>query len=275
MNWQGIGYRIRVHIDHVGIVGTDLARLIDAYKRLGFHVTPSQELLGKDADGHDQPLGQQSAHIMFADTYIELTAPTGTNPANHLYPYLEHHEGMHILALASEDCTHTHTRTLEAGLHPSSIQEASREVIYGTPGQARFEWFGFAPDDFPEGLVCYVEHLTPDIVFQKDVMSHANGASALRSVLVAHTEDRAQHYPGDDNTDTTLVIAQSQDIESAYPGSVNITGPYLAGLLIAVDDIDITKKHFKSQHIPYSESSNTEIWLDAEFSGGPLLVFSQ
>ena len=60
-------------IDHLGVVGTDMAANQAAYERLGFMVTEPRPLMGKDAEGNDIELGQHSQHFVFGTTYVELT----------------------------------------------------------------------------------------------------------------------------------------------------------------------------------------------------------
>jgi hypothetical protein len=185
-------------IDHVGFVSADLAALREAFMRLGFNLTEAKPLFGRDGDGNDVPLGQLSCHAVFERGYIELTAPTGENPDNHLYPYLSRYSGLHILALASDDTAVAHGELQAAGLvAPASVvNTASRKIAYGSRhGEAGFRWFMLDPERFTEGLVCVVEHRTPDLVYQREVQDHPNTAQALvGSTLVSHAPETSRRY---------------------------------------------------------------------------------
>ena len=62
-------------LDHVGVVGRDLARLIAAYRRLGFALTEPRELLRVEPEsGRRSGTGQWSCHAVFRRGYLELTA---------------------------------------------------------------------------------------------------------------------------------------------------------------------------------------------------------
>ena len=65
---------MRLDVDHIGILGADIDALVDEFRGLGFSIVGPAELTAIDADGTQRGLGQHSAHIMFADTYIELTS---------------------------------------------------------------------------------------------------------------------------------------------------------------------------------------------------------
>ena len=177
--------QIPIAIDHVGFVARDLFQLSALFKSLGFNVTPPNSLMAYDeALDRSVPLGQQSAHAVFEQGYLEFTAPTGENLENHLYPLLEKWEGPHILAFATANAIHaTQNPLLKTEITEPFV--AKREVHYGAnPGIAKFKWFPLAANEFPEAYACGVEHLTPDIVFQKEVSGHANGVVALTGVEI-------------------------------------------------------------------------------------------
>ena len=72
-------------LDHIGILGSDITEMVNAYRSLGFHVT-EPERLNAGAGGD---FGRQySAHVMFENTYIELTAVEDCQSEHHLAPYM-------------------------------------------------------------------------------------------------------------------------------------------------------------------------------------------
>jgi catechol 2,3-dioxygenase-like lactoylglutathione lyase family enzyme len=85
-------------IDHVGLVGRDIHKMVAAFRGLGFTVTEPAQLTQPDPEGNPVPLGQLSAHVIFPDTYLELTAVEHPGQGNHLDKWLARHEGLHILA---------------------------------------------------------------------------------------------------------------------------------------------------------------------------------
>lgn len=177
-------------LDHVGFVGDDLDRLVATLRRLGFTTTEPKSLMCTDPDtGAAVPLQQQSCHAVFARGYVELSAVLTGDPAHHLAAYRARGEGLHILALGSPDPDADWRRCSAAGLPCSAPAGASRRIDYGSRhGEARFRWFMLQPSASPEGLLCLVRNETPELVFQPDVSSHANGTEALCE-LVVHTSD--------------------------------------------------------------------------------------
>ncbi len=173
-------------LDHVGFVGTDLARLEASMRSLGFTTTAPRDLMRLDAaTGALVPLQQQSCHAVFAAGYLELSAVLTDDPAHHLAAYRARGDGLHILALGSPDPDADWQRCRSAGLDCSTPAAASRRIDYGTRhGEARFRWFMLQPQASPEGLLCLVRNETPDLVFQPEVTRHDNGALALCEVIV-------------------------------------------------------------------------------------------
>lgn len=173
-------------LDHVGIVGRELAPLIAVYRRLGFALTEPRELLRVDPQsGATQGTGQWSCHAVFQRGYLELTALLVDDPAHHLVPLLDDGGGLRIVVYASDSTAADRERCHAEGLAVGPLARASRPIEYGgRHGLAQFEWFRVDPPDGApaRGLTAYVRHLSPDLVFQPEVMTHPNGALALLGV---------------------------------------------------------------------------------------------
>lgn len=175
---------MRLDLDHIGILGPDIHALVDEFRGLGFAIVGPKELTAIDSDGRRRGLGQHSAHIMFADTYIELTAVTDPAPEHHLSRYLDTPAGVRLLILGCERIDDCRQAYVEQGLRPGPVQRATRRIDYGVPGEARFSWFGLPAGDWPEALIACVAHETRELVFQEAVTRHANGATALTALFV-------------------------------------------------------------------------------------------
>lgn len=182
-------------LDHAGFAARRLDGLSRQLRDAGFAPTLPQALLGRDAAGQAVDLGQRSAHCVFRQTYLEITATSGAD--NHLQPFLSRYEGLHILALRAGDLDRVRARLAAAGFAPSPVQLATRHIAYGEcHGEARFRWFMLPPVVMPEALVCVVENLSPELVYQAAVCRHPNGTSDLRAVqgLVADLNEAAGRY---------------------------------------------------------------------------------
>lgn len=174
----------QMRLDHLGLVSRQLEPLLSGAVGLGFQPTRPEELMAAGPTG-PVPLEQSSAHLVFGNTYVELTAVRSHSPAHHLAPWLARREGLLILAFGTEDLAEARRRSLEAGYSPGPVAGASRRVTYGLrAGEARFEWFMLDSESTPEALVCFVRHLTPEVVFQSEVQQHPNGARDIEGVVL-------------------------------------------------------------------------------------------
>jgi hypothetical protein len=273
-------------LDHVGLVGGALEPLLAAARRLGFAPTPPKPLLGRHpATGEPRPLGQSSAHLVFESGYVELSAVHSTSPDHHLAHGLARHEGLLILALGVEDVAAAHARCRDAGLPVTPVTGASRAIEYGDRhGETRFEWFMLAPAASPEGLVCCVRNLTPELVFQPAVQSHPNGAVALAGVYVAAEEPQpllarmaavTGAQPRGDRLDLRggwLRVLTPAALEARFPGAGLPQAPCLAGFAVRVADLGRARAAAAAGGVPLNESPGG-FWVAARRAGGGIVEF--
>jgi catechol 2,3-dioxygenase-like lactoylglutathione lyase family enzyme len=244
-----------LELDHIGLACRRLPLLLDSFSGLGFRVTEPAELMGIDPASHAPTLlGQTSAHIVFENTYIELTAVPDSATDNHLQPFLRRHSGMHILALRGTDIDQVHRRVLAGGMHAGEIQQACRLVSYGQRrGEARFRWFMLTREETPEGLVCVVANQTPEIVYQPEVQEHPNGAVGLTGMTIC-TDDltaAVARYAkllgvtaeNDDGIarfeliNARLTLCTPEALQNATPEFAIPTVPAMVGLEVATENI--------------------------------------
>ncbi len=175
--WTGATPLSHPAIDHIGIVVHDVTPTIAWLRALGFRVSDPVALLGPDG-----PLGQTSAHCIFANGYVEISAPF-TRSGNHLEPLLAHGEGIRILALRSHDIAADHAQLKQTSLAAGLPRAASRQVALASDAaQARFSWFPLA-EILPGVITAIVQHHDADIVFAPELACHPNGALRLADVL--------------------------------------------------------------------------------------------
>ncbi len=177
--WLGAVALPGLAIDHIGIVVSSCGPAVALLRDHGFQVSEPEPLMGPDGS-----LGQTSAHCVFANGYIEISAPD-PGSANHLRPLLARGEGMRILVLRSGNAASDHARLLEQGLVLGPVREARRAVhLPQGIATARFQWFPIA-DRLPGVLIAMVEHRDADVVFAPSLRVHPNRAHTMHDVLLA------------------------------------------------------------------------------------------
>jgi hypothetical protein len=164
-------------LDHVGVVGSDLAALVAAYQRLGFTLTP----LSRHSDGR---IANRCA--MLRDSYIELLAVAGPNARSAtLERFLSRYTGVHLLAFAIADDQAALARLHRAGIVRASVSRFTRTVDDADPSGAEAAFALIQTPEQPEGRFNLVRHLTPDVLWQDRFMRHANNAAILEEVSIA------------------------------------------------------------------------------------------
>ncbi len=276
-------------IDHIGVAGRNLRALETAYRRLGFNVTEPMPLTRPGPGGEQIPLGQDSQHFVFRNSYVELTAITDSDANNHLEPFVERYEGLHIVALATASAQDAADELRHRSIEIAEIQDAAREVVYGQPGVARFRWFMVPQTAAPEGLVCVVEHRTPELIFQEDVMDHPNGAVALTGMTMVTADAAATCAayeellstpalpagPGPvfDVGESRLHIVDARGLAERYPGTAPPMVPCCAGFAIGVVDIDHARTYLQNAGVAFQAAGPDGIWVEPGEAGGAIVEF--
>jgi hypothetical protein len=166
-----------IDLDHVGLVARDRFALHAAYERLGFRLTPLSQQSGGDPP---RLLGSANRCVFLPDGgYIELLGIVDPAlPLNRLDEFLARYEGMHVLALGTDDAAREAARL---GVPTVGL---SREV---EGDKVAFRLARLA--SFPEGRVQLVQHLSREILWAPRWTEHPNGALALEDAVL-HVADR-------------------------------------------------------------------------------------
>lgn len=256
--------RIALDIDHIGLVGPDIQRLVGEFRELGFRVTDPVELMGTGPDGKEQSLGQQSAHVIFGTTYVELSEVTKPGPIHHLNAWLGADPAIRILILRARDIAAVHEQAVASGQEPSPLGEASRKLQYAEGAAARFRWMALPPKSYPEALCGYVQHLTPELVFWQEMNAHPNGAGDLTGMtLHSHDVDDAARRFGllsNPSAAETLHIKQAEGHSTGF-----------TTLRLCTRSLDQTAETLSTAGKPFKRESN-KIRAQAP---GVLLQFSE
>lgn len=148
---------------------------------LGFAVTPVSVQATRDG-----PAGTANRCVMLDGGYLEFLSPVADTPhARRTREAMARYTGVHILALGTPAAAEEHARLARHGFAPLPLVDLEREVeVDGTTRLARFGAARVPPEAMPEGRVQFVEHRTPDYVWQPRWLAHANGVTALAAAFV-------------------------------------------------------------------------------------------
>jgi len=175
-------------LDHVSHFVPDLRAAALLLEALGFTVTlPSAQ------QTQDGPAGTSNVCVMLEDGYLEFLAPTADTPnAQRLRAAMQRYPGVHLACFGTPAADEEHARLGWHGFEPQPLVHLARPVeIHGKARTARFKVVRPALEKMPEGRIQFVEHLTPDALWQSRYLEHSNSITRLACVFVV-AEDAVQ-----------------------------------------------------------------------------------
>lgn len=182
-------------LDHVGLIVPDLEAARALWSALGFTLTARAEHTRSGPDGRKVPAGSAQHSVMLQEGYIELMQITDVTAGHPLTPAMQQRFGLHILALATDDPHATHQALADRGCALSPVMDWSRAITEGpVQGLARFLFFDTPWQPTDASYLCWVRHMTPELVRPPAMLRHANGAQALRGLTYTGSAASCQHW---------------------------------------------------------------------------------
>ncbi len=184
-----------IGLDHVGFIIPDLAQSHALFNHLGFILTTRADHTRTNPQGQVVSAGSSQHSIMLKSGYIELMQITDPLAGHQLTPALEVRYGLHVLALATPDAGAWHADCLQRQLRVGPLLDWSRPVK--TPeceGLARFCFFDAPWQAEDPSYICWVQHLTPELVRSPSLLEHPNQAQALLGVTYGGPLDGLQGW---------------------------------------------------------------------------------
>ena len=173
--------------DHVVITVRDLDAAAKVWEGLGFTLSPRGT--------HSPHLGTGNYTMMFQADYLELLgvlAPTDQNKPTR--DFLAMREGIERTAFTTDNAAKGAAMLKARGLEPLGPVHFGRPVDLpgGGTGEAKFNVFRWPLLENPGGMRIFAcEHLTRDTVWIPELMTHANGTTAIASVEILSADAKA------------------------------------------------------------------------------------
>jgi hypothetical protein len=172
-------------VDHVVVLVKDLDARRDAYRRMGFTVSPRGL--------HSAHKGSANHTIMFPHDYLELMgliAETEGN-ASRRRKLAEQGEGLHAVACRTADAAAAGPALAALGVATEGLSDFARPAPPPAAGEAAFTTLDFAAPEVPLGMCFMCQHRTPETVWIPEFLTHANGAEGLSAIVAACDDPRA------------------------------------------------------------------------------------
>lgn len=171
-------------VDHVFLLVEDLDRAADAYRRLGFTLSPKGL--------HSAAKGTANYTIMFPDDYMELlgiVAPTEGNAARRA-ALARDGEGLQAVACRIADADAAKTALEAMGISVETVGHFERPVPLpaGGTAPAAFATLPFSAEELPFGTIFMCQHKTRDTVWLPELLTHPNGACGLAEIFATSAD---------------------------------------------------------------------------------------
>lgn len=168
-------------LDHVSHFVSDLGAAANALEALGFAVTPPSAQKTREGAA-----GTANVCVMLEEGYLEFLAPTADTPnARRMRASMRRYRGVHLACFGTPAADEEDARLRSHGFDPLPVAQLERPVEVGSETQlARFKVVRLPPQAMPEGRIQFVQHLTPEALWQPRYLKHANGVTGLACVFV-------------------------------------------------------------------------------------------
>ncbi len=281
-------------LDHVGIVVADLDAARKTFTRLGFQLTrESSHKAALTPGGPVEMWGSGNRCAMFDQGYFEILGIT--DPARHhvhIDDRLARYAGLHLIALGSTDvaAAEKFVGQNHDGVQP--MMELHRDVPFGAtdtrPGMFRIVYLDAVL--FPDAELFFIEHVTPDVLWQPDLLTHPNGVTGLAGATLctddpAATAARFAAMTGIEpatRTDGTVSfqlhvgevdIIDRDGLARRYPGAAAPTTPWFAATTFRVTDLQRTRAYLDANGVAIDNGHNGSIWVGPDAADGAIIAF--
>ncbi|MBK8064423.1 MAG: VOC family protein [Betaproteobacteria bacterium] len=187
---------IALDLDHCGTIVRDLDRAQQVFARLGFNLTTRSHHVGSPTPGAPiEPLGSANHCAMLQQGYLEVMGHVDPTKTSNAVAMAKRYEGLHIVAFRPESSELVQSRLIDRGLPVDPVRALERMTPYGPEGResrrVAFKNSRFNTGVFTEAQFQYTEHLTRDVMWQKHLTVHPNGALALQALYLCSPDPQA------------------------------------------------------------------------------------
>jgi hypothetical protein len=180
---------LRLELDHVGVVISELERGRRDFARLGFHLTPRSDHAGaRVAGGPVEPWGSGNHCAMLRDGYLEVMGITDPGKYSSALDMVAKYQGLHIIALGCANADEAYAAIRARGGQVEAPHALERDAAFGPDGRekrrAAFRNIYVDRARVTEARFIIIEHRTRDVLWQPHLLEHPNGALAMRDAFL-------------------------------------------------------------------------------------------
>lgn len=281
----------RLSLDHVGLVTPSLEASRGDYETLGFELTPESSHKGVVRPGGPVELWGSGNHCaMFRRGYFEILGITDPSRYHdHFRALLSRFHGVQLIALGCQsaaDYYHDYARVVSGLKEPVEI---GRDVPFGDgTREGLFRIVHLGDGVFPEAELFVIEHATPDVLWQDELLQQPNGVTGLAEVTVcavgpkmtagrfSRVVRREPEYDAGvfrfDLHEGAVCVTSPDIVAERYGGVVLPAVPSVAVVTLTVESLDASRDFFVGRSVTTHECRKG-FWVRPERTGGVILEF--
>ncbi|HEV3176637.1 MAG TPA: VOC family protein [Stellaceae bacterium] len=280
-------------VDHLVLAVNDLEAAREAYRRMGFTLTPPAQ----------HPWGTANSLVQLQGNFLELLAvaePEKIPPAEpnrfsfgaFNQSYLKRRQGLSMLVFQSSDARRDQAEFAARGLATYEPFDFSRQAKLpdGSLKTVSFSLAFVTEPRMPDAAFFTCQQHAPEFFWKPDYQRHANGARAVvEVVMLANDPAGLAEFFGKliepaavSRSEGALKVALGQGALSVldatrlaqrFPGirlRDILRKPHFAGYSIAVDDLDAAEDVLKRNEIPAARAGD-RLQIAADHSFGAVI----
>jgi hypothetical protein len=252
-------------LDHVGTITRDLAAAAARWERLGFRLAPVSRQRGAiPGQAGVHPWASANRCAVFRKGYLELIGIVDPHTFNPWERFLARFEGLHLLALRCENADHAYKRLAPEAPFLDPPIARDRALSYrGVQHVMRFRNIFSRDAQCPEGRYIVIEHQTPELLWQEELLEHENGAVGLEAVIVVTDDDAvARRVHALDSIPRHMTPAEFFGRFHHLPPA-----PSFAAITIAFTDLARTLALLQTRGVVVKQQGE-DVWLAPEYTNG-------
>jgi hypothetical protein len=275
--------------DHVGYYSEELDAAYERFSALGFTVAPASRFV-------EQPFA--TCAITVGEAYVSISGVLDWNQAPEWMKAGMGH-GLQAFVLRGKDLEEVYAEIGPDGdgilQIEGKVETIARRIrIDGRDSLARFRVLRLKRRSLPGLSRCnFCEHLTPEALWRPELMRHANGAVAIRSITAVHEAPAAaadfyrQLFGGAvvsargdllvDCRTATLRLVTPQRLNEIWPGDLApqfVTGePLLAGITLATERLADARGAIERAGLTASDTPSGGVAVAAADAYGGVIEF--
>ncbi|MCW3479214.1 VOC family protein [Neisseriaceae bacterium JH1-16] len=281
----------QLFLDHVGYFVPDLDIAASQLEKLGFRVSKTNTQKSPNEQGELIPTGTSNRLVMLKQGFLETLAATSPTPlADQLTHALSRYQGLHLIALAHADLPGQRERLIQQNFAMQQCITLRRWVP--TPDgerQTGISVLRTQPGEMAEGRVQMVTNHTPELFWTPGSTDHENCAEAITDLLICvpdpgEAASRYERYTGKTARSTDGLVAFPMDhgrlvlmtpdkATSMLPGFAMPSLPYMAGIAIRSNNIDVTRSVLERNGVPLLFTSKTLLYVGPGNGLGSYMLF--